>query len=212
VSGPLRSAIRRVPRGTKPGWLVLLPALLSALYLLSDLTFFSEYANTLLSPERVVEHIGSNELGTFAWMALGVVGILIPTALITGIALFLIRRWRLPFGSLTLVITGNGLLMTLFHYHDIAAYPQVLIAIIGSGLIADLLYIWLQPSQTRTAQTHAFAFLMPFTLFTLFFAVLVSTTDILWTIHMWTGAPVMAGVVGLLVSLATAPAIPEMEN
>ncbi len=212
VTGPLRSALRRLPIGTRPSWSALLPALLSALYLLSDLTFFSEYANTLASPERVVEQIGSNELGSFAWMALGVVGVLIPSALIVGITLFFIRRWSLPFGSLTLILTGNGLLMALFHYHDIATYPQVLIPIIGSGLLADLFYAWLKPSRTRTAQAHAFAFLVPFALYAIFFAILVSTASVQWTVHMWTGIPVIAGVVGLLVSLATAPVALEAEH
>lgn len=212
VTGPLRSALRRLPIGTKPGWSALLPALLSALYLLSDLTFFSEYANTLASPERVVEQISSNEFGAFAWMALGVVGVLIPSALIVGISLFFIRRWSLPFGSLSIILTGNGLLMVLFHYQDVAAYPQVLIPIIGSGLIADLLYAWLKPSRMRISQTHAIAFLLPFVVFAIFFAVLVSTASIQWAVHMWTGIPMIAGVVGLLVSLATAPVAIEAER
>jgi hypothetical protein len=56
TTGPLRAGLRRFADAPKPGWKNLAPALLSALLFLSVLTFFTEYANTLVSPERVVEH------------------------------------------------------------------------------------------------------------------------------------------------------------
>lgn len=203
VASPLRAALRRLDR--QPRWLSLLPALLSALFLLSVVTFFTEYANTLASPERVAERLGDTQGNIFAWTALGVVGVLIPAALTTGVALFLIRRWTLPPGSLTLLITGNGLLMALFHYRETVTYPQVLLPIVASGVIADLLYGWLKPSPTRATAWHIFAFLTPFATFALFFAAMVSTTRVQWSVHLWTGVPVIAGVVGLLISIVATP-------
>lgn len=205
VASPLRAALRRLDR--QPGWRGLLPALLSALFVLSVLTFFTEYANTPASPERVIERLGDTQGEIFAWTALGVVGALIPAALTTGMALFLMRRWRIPLGSLTLLIAGNGLWMALFHYRETGAYPQVLLPIVAGGPIADVLYIWLKPSHRHLTGWHAFSFLMPFAVSAMFLAVLVTTTPVQWSVHMWTGVPVIAGAVGLLISIVAAPPV-----
>lgn len=207
-TGPLRAAIRRSAESTKPTWKNLFPALLSATYFLSVLTFFTEYANTLVSPERVVETPFINQPDVFvhSYTALGVVGVLLPAALLVGVLLFLVRRWSLPTGALALVVSGNGLLMALFHYHEITTYPQVLIPILAGGPIAELAYAWLKPTAERERRLRAFAFLVPFALYATFFAVLTLATGVWWTVHMLAGAPLLAGSVGLLLSfLATPP-------
>lgn len=209
TNGPLRAALRRFETGAKPRWKDIAPALLSALLLLSVLTFFSEYANTLVSPERVVENIFVGELEDFVHYltTLGVVGVLIPTALMMGVVIFLVRRWTLPTGALALVIIGNALLMALFHSHEMAAYPQTLIPIMASGLIAELAYAWLTPSSGRERALQAFAFVVPFALYGLFLGVLLVTSGMWWSIHMWAGVPFVAGAVGLMISLVTAPPV-----
>lgn len=209
TSGPLRAALRRLKDAVKPGWQNLAPALLSALLFLSILTFFTDYANTLISPERVVANpfVGGLEAFVPYWTALGVAGVLIPTAFVMGTILFIIRRWTLPTGALALVVSGNGLLMALFHYHEMAAYPQALIPIVGGGLIAELAYAWLRPTAERERALRAFAFVVPLAQYAVFFATLILTSGVWWSIHMWAGVPFMAGVVGLLTSLATAPSI-----
>jgi len=210
-SGPLRAAWRRSYREAKTGWADLFPAVLSLLLILSALTFFTEYANTLVSPDLVVENPvvgGSGPLAAlfqYHRQAQGVAGVLIPAALITGILLVGLQRWTLPPGSLTLIVSGNGLLMAGFHYSNVSAYPQVLVPILAGGLIADLAYRWLKPSATRVRELRLFAFIVPFALFALYFAVLVSAVGVWWSIHMWSGAAVLAGVVGLLMSLLALP-------
>ncbi|HKZ70842.1 MAG TPA: hypothetical protein VJ020_12220 [Anaerolineales bacterium] len=206
VSSPLRAALRRFAGATKPGWKNLFPALLSAMLVLSVLMFFTEYANTIFSPEQVVENplADTPELFVHYLTAVGVAGVLIPTAFVIGAVLFIIRRWTLPIGALTLIVSGSGLLMALFHYHEMMTYPQVLIPIAGGGLIAELAYAWLRPSAEREREMRVFSFVVPLALYAVFFTVLVLTTGVWWSIHMWTGVPFMAGVVGLLTSLATA--------
>jgi hypothetical protein len=86
------------------------------------------------------------------------------------------------------------------------AYPQTIIPLVASGLIADLAYAQLKPSTARERALRIFAFVVPFTLYALFFAVLISTRGVWWSIHMWAGVPFMAGIVGLLISLVTLPA------
>ncbi len=208
TTGPLSAAIRR-SLDVASTWRNLLPALLSALYFLSVLTFFTEYVNTLVSPERVVENPFTDGPEAFlhSWTALGVAGALIPAALITGMALFLVRRWALPTGALALVVSGNGLLMALFHYREMAAYPQTLLPLLAGGPIAEIAYAWLKPSAGHQLQLRLFAFLVPFALYATFFATLILTTDVWWTVHLWAGVPFLAGIVGLMLSfLAVSPA------
>lgn len=209
TSSPLRAALRRFDGVARPGWKNLFPALLSAMFILSVLTFFTEYVNTLFLPERVVENpfTGAPEVFVDYWTALGVAGVLIPAALVIGMVLFVIRRWTLPTGALALIVSGSGLLMALFHYHEMATYPQVLIPIVGSGLIAELAYTWLKPSVERERELRVFSFVVPLALYAVFFAVLIPTTGVWWSVHMWTGVPLMAGIVGLLMGLIAVPSV-----
>lgn len=198
IGSPLRAALRRFNNATNHGWKNLAPALLSLLLILSVLTFFTDYVNTLVSPERVIEN---SFAGDNNWTALGVAGVLIPTALVMGAILFIVRRWALPRGALALIVSGNGLLMALFHYHEIADYPQTLIAIVSGGLIAELVYAFLKPSAERQRELQIFAFVVPFALYALFFVALSLTSGVWWSVHMLAGVPSIAGVVGVLMSL-----------
>ncbi len=179
--------------------------------MLSLLTFFTDYVNSLVNPYLLVENpvpaVQGPIAGAFQFEreAQGLAGVLIPSALITGMLLLAVRRKALPAGSLTLIISGNGLLMSAFHFREVSAYPQVFVPILAGGLIADLAYRWLQPTATRGHALMLFAFVVPFALFGLYFAVLVGTAGVWWSIHMWTGAIFLAGVVGLLLSLVALP-------
>lgn len=207
TSSPLRAAMRRFDGMARPGWKNLFPALLSAMFILSVLSFFTEYVNVFFSPERVVENpfAGGPEVFVHYWTALGVAGVLIPAALVIGMVLFVVHRWTLPTGALALIVSGSGMLMALFHYQEMVTYPQVLIPIVGSGFIVELAYAWLKPSVEREREMRVFSFVVPWALYAVFFAVLIPTTGVWWSIHMWAGVPLMAGIVGLLMSLVAAP-------
>jgi hypothetical protein len=214
ISGPFHAALRRFTDVVKPGWKNLAPALLSALSVLSVLTFFTEYANTLVSPERVAENPFGGGLAEFVHypLMLGVIGVLLPTALVMGLIVFIVRRWTLPIGALALIVSGNGLLMALFHYREMAAHPQALIPIVSGGLIAEFAYAWLKPSAGRERALYAFAFVTPLAQYAVFFAAFILTSGVWWSIHMWAGVPLMAGVVGLLTSLTTAPSVSTLHR
>ena len=76
--------------------------------------------------------------------SLAIASLLFQSALLMGIALTLIKHWHLPFGALTLLFTLNGLLMSVFHDQYLSA-----LSMLGAGLIADVLLIWLKPSTER---------------------------------------------------------------
>jgi hypothetical protein len=52
---------------------------------------------------------------------------------------------------------------------------------------------------------RAFAFLAPVILFLAYFVALLTTAGTWWTIHMWLGVTINAGIAGLLVSYLVFP-------
>jgi TolB protein len=132
--------------------------------------------------------------------SLGVSSILLQSALLMGLVCLLLRRWRLPFGALTLIITLNSLFMVVLRDRYI-----LLPAALGTGLVADLLLISLQPSSARPRRSHVFAFTAPVVLYGLYFLTLFATAGVTWSITLIGGSVVVAGIVGLLVSFLLVP-------
>lgn len=127
----------------------------------------------------------------------GVGAILFQSALMMGIVLLLVRRWRLPFGAITLIVGLTSLLLAT----NTDLYPYVPGAVIAS-VIADILLQWLKPTGETPGRFYLFAFLVPVIFYTLYFTgIAVTSTGIAWTVHIWLGAIAMAGIVGLFVGL-----------
>jgi hypothetical protein len=200
IAGPLRAALFRSAGQTLTGWRDLLPAMLSLLGVLSILTFFTGDFAIISYPNFMVQRPMA-EATSFYYDIHALASVLIPSALMMGVILFALQYWMLPLGSLTLLIVGNGLLMSWFHLKEVALYPQVLFAVVLAGIAADILYGVLKPSPLRPRQLRFFAFSVPTILFALFFGILIPTAGIWWSVHLWTGAVFLAGVVGLLLSL-----------
>jgi len=203
ISGPLRATLHRSSQQVVKGWHELLPAVLSLLGILSVLTFFNGDFAIITYPNYMA--IRPPEEHTFFYDIHALASVLIPSALLMGVVLFALRHWSLPPGSLTLLIVGNGLLMTWFHLKEVYPYPQILVAVVLTGLAADILYSLLKPSPVRLRALRLFAFAVPALLFALFFVILITTVGIWWSVHLWTGAVFLAGVVGLLLSFLTHP-------
>jgi len=78
-------------------------------------------------------------------------------------------------------------------------------AVVAAGIVADLLLTWLKPSLKRQNELRLFTFLVPMFLFLFYFLDLMVTHGIIWSIHLWLGSCVMAGIVGLVLSYLLAP-------
>jgi hypothetical protein len=204
IAGPLRAALSRSAEQKLTGWRDLLPAMLSLLGVLSILSFFTGDFAIITYPHFMVQRPLA-EATSFYYDIHALASVLIPAALLIGTILFALQHWTLPIGSLTLLIVGNGLLMIWFHLKEVSLYPQVLFPVVLTGIAADMLYGLLKPSPLRLRQLHFFAFSVPTILFGLFFAILIPTAGIWWSVHLWTGAVFLAGVVGLLLSFLTNP-------
>jgi len=216
LTGPLRAAWRRADAAAP--W----PAMLSLGFLLSSLTFFTQYVHhfgrpwaaagnrptsavfPVVAPDPLFRNAEIQTL--YIAHALGVASILLQAAFISAVVLLALRRWgwRLPFGAFAVVFGVNALLLG-------AARDQLLLVpgAIVAGLTGDVLVRALAPSVDRSRALRVVAFAVPAIYFALYLATLALTRGIWWSVSLWSGAIVLAGMVGWLASwLVVPPSIP----
>jgi len=200
VAGPFRAAWKRPSSNTpaRPGFAALLPMILSLTFTLSSITLISQFAHPFV---RLWPASGQQD--PFSYQALAVVSILLQTIILMGLVLLAIRRWTLPFGTLTLIFTLNITALSFMQDHYILIPVAAL-----AGFVADVLLWWLKPSVTRSNELRLFAFLVPLVLYLLYFLTLIFTTDIACTIPLWLGSTVVAGIAGWFLSYLLVP--PQM--
>jgi hypothetical protein len=184
-------------------WVDLLPVLLSLTFLLSIWTFMTQFGHPLVDSWAAASIYPRTQHVPTLRQSLGIMSILLQAGLLMGLVLLTVLRWRLPLGSLTLVFTVNAILMSFMRdqYRFIPAAA-------AAGFVADLLCRWLHPSMVRSGAFRLFAFAVPAIDYTLYFGVIMVTQGLDWSVHLWTGAILFAGTVGLLLSYLLLPPAP----
>lgn len=200
VTGPLRAAWRR--RGSRAP----LTAVVSAALLLSMFTFFDQFDQPLVNTWAAA-NMG---VVSAAWYVqeLGILGIMVQTALLTGVVLYLLSRFTLPFGSITLLAGLNGALLGSLEQN----FDLIPVAIIG-GLLADLVLLWLKPGPQRITALRVASFLGPVGVSSLYLLFIEVTRGIGWPITLWLGSIAVSGAIGVLLSyLAIQPPMPRLDQ
>lgn len=208
ATGPLRAAWQR--REKSFGWGAALPMLIAALAAYSILTFFIQIFHSLGNPS-IMTGRGSGGYAGFLEDVYGMTSMIISGGLLAGMLLLLLRRWsRLPAGSMTLLLGANALLMFWMRPESSTA-TAAYAAQIAAGLVIDGLLLWLRPSPARPRALRTVAFVATFVLVLTNLAALgLLHGGLWWQIHMWLGAPFVAGAVGFMMSfLVVAPTFPE---
>ena len=136
----------------------------------------------------------------FVRQALGAAGIIVQTALLMGLVLLGLRGGTLPVGSLTLILGLNALLLSVLN-DQYVLIPGAILA----GVLGDFLLWRLRPSITRSDSLRLFSVGVPVIVYSCYFLALQLTGGIGWSIHLWLGSIVVAGIVGLLLGLLVAP-------
>jgi hypothetical protein len=199
VTGPLRAAWRR-PVSRAP-----FTAVISASLLLSMFTFFNQFDQPLVNPWAMTTAALSDT--TRYLQQLGILGIMVQTALLTGVVLYLLSRFTLPFGSITLLAGLNGALLGSLEQH----FDLIPVAIVG-GLLADLVMMWLRPGPNRVVALRVASFIGPVAVSSLYLLFLEVTRGIGWPITLWLGSIVVSGAIGVLLSyLSVHPPIPRLD-
>ena len=210
-AGPLAAAWRR---DEALGW----PAVLSASFVLSSFSFWTQYAHPLARPWAAIGNQpttaqfavraadplvrGEGIRTEFIGHGFGVGSILLQTAVLSTLVLVLLRRadGRLPSGALTVMFTINAALLG-FARDGLVFVPFVVVA----GIVADVLLVRLRPSAARPREFRRFAFVIGAAYYACFFAGVALTKGLWWSVHLWSGAIVLAGIVGVLASYAVLP-------
>jgi len=131
--------------------------------------------------------------------SMGVVEILLESIFLVGMLLIVARRWRVPFGGFTAVLTLNAILMS-FQTDKFQFIPAAVLA----GLVADLL-LQRRAAFESTLRLRLFAAVVPVVFSAAYFAALALTLGMGWTVHLWAGSIVLAGTAGWLLSYLVSP-------
>jgi len=205
ISGPLRSAWRHPLSEQAESLARLLPAILSLAYILAIFLMFTQYANPIV-------HSWADRSTDENLKDLGLASILLQSAIFMGGVLFALRRWRLPFGTFALLFTINSLVGSILAT-DIPPLPLVALVSAFTGLLVDLLYKTLKPWPERETALHLFAFLTPLLIQGTYFLTLFAIKGVVWSVNLWMGSIVIAGIAGLLLSyMLVPPQIPTRQS
>jgi Tol biopolymer transport system component len=128
----------------------------------------------------------------FIRQGFGAAGILIAATVLAGAFVYLRRRFgRLPAGAYAVVV-GVPLAMMTVLSDEYRLLPGIVIA----ALAAEAL-VWRWPAGVSRAGEALVAFLVPALVFALYFATIAVTEGLGWTVPLWLGAIVTAGIIGL---------------
>ncbi len=193
ITTPLRSAWNAPDMGAAPSLGRLLPALIGLGFATALVWLFLSYGDAMqYGPQRIVENFSATDNGGAARLASALV---ITNVITLTPVLFLVRRWRLPFGAVTVLYALSVLMPGA--QTEFRNLP-ILLAFVAGGLVSDLLILRLRPSAARRGAFWAFAGLSPFATWSLYFAVAsVAGGGLPAVPELWTGAPVVAGLIGL---------------
>jgi hypothetical protein len=215
ITTPLRSAWHAPDIGSRPSLGRLLPALIALAFAATLVSLFLSYGDAMqYRPQDIVQAFsmlqdsGAEQLGAGP-RPVGpgaervAVAMVVTNVVMLSPVLFLVRRWSLPFGSVTVMYT----IMVLMPGAQTAfGNVPILLSFVAAGFVSDLLIRRLRPSGERRAAYWAFAGLSAFATWSLYIGVSSATGGGLPTMpELWTGAPIVAGLIGLALGALLLP-------
>jgi hypothetical protein len=186
-----------------PSFRAFLPALLSLTLLTGLCLFFLMYLtpfNTFDALSQRDAYIASLPEARVAAnyrdlsVRAGLAGFYITTAVLLAPLLLVLRRWRPPFGTATLLFGVTTLLVSALEEFRLA---PLVIAAAAAGLLADGLIRWLRPGPARVGAYSLFAALVPVALWGAYFATVSVVWGTWWTVNLVGGAIGISSLIGL---------------
>ena len=188
VAAPLSQALKDRPE--RVDW----PVVLSAALTLSTLTFLTQYAHPLV--DLWASHRWNVQVTPWVAQDLGVVAIQVQVSVLVGVMLLLIRSFRVPLGSLTVLCGINGLCMAIVSRHSEIVWVPLL-----TGVVADVLLLRVRPMDASPTSLRVFAAAVPSTWAILYWvAIVVAEGGTVWSPQLWVGVVLAAALAGFLVS------------
>ena len=194
VISPYLATLKRA-RIERPGWNEFLVPFLSVLLATSLVAFFFAY---LWGPAETswYETVYNPETGGGYFKVAGGIAAMLAAAIISTAPLVLIlRRWRPPAGTFTILWGFLGFFIGVVFDQDMIAFAAGL----AGGLAADLLVGWLGAGPHRPMAVRVVAFTAPVVLASAFFLIL--RNEVRWQAELWSGAIFFSGLAGLALDL-----------
>jgi hypothetical protein len=138
-------------------------------------------------------HPASSDFG----LALSLSAMLLQAIVVCGSSLMLVRRWRMPFGAITFVLTFFGVALATQN-DEYFAIPAAVVA----GLAADIFVGSLGDRARRAPALYVLGFGIPFVLTAGYVVAVAVAHGLGWPPNMAIGSPFIAGFAGLLVAFA----------
>ncbi|HEY2957990.1 MAG TPA: hypothetical protein VGM21_07235 [Actinomycetota bacterium] len=202
---PLRAAWSSDRLGPAPGLRELLPALLGLTFTTVLVTFLFYYLSAFRDPQAIGALLGvvagSQAVVPFA-RELGVAAVQATNLLLLAPVLLLLRRWRPPFGSATLLFATVAFCTAATEEF---AFGEVVLAALVGGLLADWLIARTARGPDRTRAIRLVAAAVPLGLWGAYFLVLQVRHGITWPAELWTGSVVFACLGAFTLSLLMVP-------
>jgi Tol biopolymer transport system component len=130
----------------------------------------------------------------------GIGSVLLQTILTMGFLLLIVRRFRPPAGAMTVVLLFNALAMVI-----VSDQYFLLLGVLAAGIIVDIKLAVLGARAADGFLFYAFAFGTALLLTACYEATVAWHSGLGWPPNIILGAPVLAGVAGLLLAFAFRP-------
>jgi hypothetical protein len=205
---PLRAAWSSGRMAEAPSLRDFLPALLSLTFATLLVSFLFFYLSAFRDPTSTLqfERWARGVAGPFPALSYarqhGVASVLVTNLLLVAPVLLLLRHWRPPFWSATLLFTTVTALTTATQE---LAHGELVLAALAGGLAADWAIAWSGRTASNTSADRLVATVTPLALWAAYFLVLELRDGIAWPAELWTGSIVFASLSGLALSLLMAP-------
>jgi hypothetical protein len=216
VTGPIRSAWSAPDRPASSSLVALLPVLWATALTTAVVLFFFQYLSAFVTRTPTVPDLQAGEVALrgpadpatvrLLMTSVGVASVLITNLILLTPVLLLARRWRLPFGSVTMIVTSSVLGITALREFTLGALVP---AMLVGALATDLLFARLRPAPDRPGAFRAVATVAPLLLWGAWLAAYAAAYGVAWPPELWAGVVLMAMLSGLGLSvLILPPAVP----
>jgi hypothetical protein len=199
VVGPLRAATSRGELMAGP------TAVISAVLLLATVTFFTQFDHPYIDQYAGVGHAPlPSPQSTFDIFfrdeILGALGLLMQTAAVTGVILWVLRRTRLPIGSITLMLTVTSFLAAT----QLGHFSMVLVGLIV-GVLGDIALVLARPRADRVIGIRLFSITIGVLLSAVYLTYIRLGPGVWWSADMSFGTVFASAIVGGLISYLVFP-------
>ena len=205
VVGPLRASTSRGELMAGP------TAVISAVLLLATVTFFTQFDHPYIDPYAAVGGVllprpdSRFDLFNYREEILGALGLLMQTAAVTGVILWLLRQTRLPIGSITLMLTVTSFLVAT----QLGTYAMVLVGLVV-GVLGDLSLVLARPRADRVISMRLFSVSTAVLLSGVYLIYIALGPGTWWPADMTFGTVFACAIVGGLVSYVVFPGADAM--